>query len=130
MPRGRPKKQIEDFLPKDWKEKIYQWSSEGQSAVEIRANFCMAGGTFSEDLWTALEEREEEFSRTVKKASVLCQQWWEKQGRTNLRCNIFQTGLWYANMKNRFGWRDTQAFNVINKPEELPFIIKRDESGK
>ena len=102
---GRPRK----ALPENWKELILQYSAEGCSAVEIRANLCMLTGTFDHTTWDALIEREQEFSTTVKKASVLCQAWWERQARYHLGHNkndVFETALWFINMKNRFGWVD------------------------
>lgn len=103
---GRPQKKIEDVLPENWKEIIFDWSCQGWSETEIRAGLSSPKGKFHEGLWYALQEREEEFSQAIKIAKTLRQAWWERQGRENLKADKFQTGLWYACMKNMFGYRD------------------------
>lgn len=107
---GRPTMTTKD-LPSDWKEKIIEMSLEGMSDVEIRAKLCVKNKKFSHDLWYALKAREPEFAETLQIGKVLCQAWWEEQGRKidhlmHEKGRVFETGLWYANMKNRFGWRD------------------------
>jgi hypothetical protein len=103
---GRPPKKLEDCLPKNWRDIILDMSAEGLSDVEIRAQLCLAGGKFNYDTWYALKDREKEFAETLQIGKLLCQAWWEKQSRISLSDQNFQTGNWYANMKNRFGWRD------------------------
>ena len=133
---GRPRKTVENCLPDNWKEVILARSAEGCSDVEIRAELCLLGGSFSHQTWYALEEREEEFFETIKKGKVLCQAWWEKQGRIALNDKVFQTGLWYANMKNRFMWRDNHDQNITFENAEEHFkviadvIAKRDTVGE
>lgn len=106
---GRPPITTKD-LPVGWKEIVYSMAAQGMSDVEIKVALSTSGTKrkikFHPDLWKALQEREEEFSETIKIAKQLCEAWWLKEGRVNLRAKNFQTGLWYANMKNRFGWRD------------------------
>lgn len=108
-PGGRPKKTLDD-LPSDWRETVIKMSMDGCSECEIRAALTVRGGKFYHQLWDALEKREEEFSSTLKKAKKLCQAWWEKQGRINLKEKDFNHVLWYMNMKNRFSdeWKDKQ----------------------
>lgn len=105
---GRPPRTTDD-LPSDWKDTILEMSAKGCSAVEIRANLCMAGGKFNHVTWDKLKEREQEFLSTIKKGDVLCQAWWEKKARENVthsKDSVFETGAWFANMKNRFAWQD------------------------
>lgn len=106
MPAGRPANKIDDVLPEDWKEQIPVMMSKGYSDAEIRAEICMPNGQLSIRMWYALQERDEEFREVLKKSKELCRAWWEKQGRINLKAQVFQTGLWSMNMKNRFKWRD------------------------
>ena len=128
--RGRPCKTTENCLPEDWENVILEMSAEGCSDIEIRANLCLLGGSFSHQTWYALIEREQEFLDTIKKGKVLCQGWWENQGRTSLNKQFFKTGLWYANMKNRFGWRDPgeMSVNFDNAAEHFKTIA--DALGK
>lgn len=125
---GRPRKTLKDFnLPDNWKQVIYEMSAKGCSEVEIRAYFLMCGGEFSQKTWDKLKEREGEFLLTIQQAKILCQAWWEKVSRENLFKSTFQTGSWYANMKNRFGWRDKQEIEH-NLGEEVPNILQKYEA--
>lgn len=101
MPSGRLKKTIND-LPKDWQTKALDIASKGGSDVEIR----VALKIYSNDLWYRLLKDDKVFSETIEKSHLLCQNWWELQGRKNLKAKNFQTGLWTVNMKNRFKWTD------------------------
>ena len=105
-PVGRPRKTLSDYLPEGWQQTIFEMSAQGCSDVEIRAAFCWDGKSFNHNAWDGMMEREAEFLTTIKKAKVLCQAWWEKVSREGLHDPNFQTGNWYANMKNRFGWKD------------------------
>lgn len=98
---ARPKKTLND-LPKDWQKKCIAIARQGGSDVEIR----VALGCMSNDLWGRLLKENKEFSETIEKAHLLCQNWWEVAGRKNLKAKNFQTGLWTVNMKNRFKWTD------------------------
>lgn len=119
---GRPSKTVANCLPENWKEVIIDMSTYGMSDVEIRAKLCLLGGKFNYDTWYALKKREVEFAETLKIGKVLCQGWWEEQGRSSLRHDkqeVFETGLWYANMKNRFGWSDKQE---ISTKDGIPLV--------
>jgi len=120
MPAGRPKKTLETVIEKqelreDWKEHILFLMSQGYSDVEVRVELSKdMNNKFSHNLWYTLQERNEEFLETIQIGKVLCQAWWESQGRISLRAKTFNTGLWYANMKNRFGWKDKQHVESDN----------------
>lgn len=105
---GRPRKTLEEYgLPDDWKKTIYDMSAKGCSAVEIQAHFVYNGVEgFNHNAWDKLRVHDVEFKTTINKANILCQAWWEKAGRQGITAQTFNTGCWYANMKNRFGWRD------------------------
>ena len=123
---GRPLKTVDNCLPKNWQEIILQKSSEGWSEVEIRAHLCLMGGKFCQKTWDAIKKRESDFLLTIRKAKELCEAWWIQQGRESVKSRNFQTGLWFINMKNRFGWSDKQETEItanikieINTPSPI-----------
>jgi hypothetical protein len=113
-PVGRPKVTLADLRP-DWREVMLDLGAQGASAVEIRCNlYAEKHKVMSDDLWDRLIAEDEDFSGTVKKAKLLCEQWWEREGRTSLRDGSFSYTGWYMNMKNRFGWKDKSENNNNN----------------
>ena len=98
----------EDLLPVDWKDKVLNWFCEGWSRKEILRELCLENPEkkFHIQTWYVLEKRDKEFGEIVAIGEQMSQGWWEKVGRKCLIQRDFNTGLWYANMKNRFGWRD------------------------
>lgn len=108
-PGGRPKKA---FKPWDnWKQDIYDLYSEGAGDIEIRALVAEKmedTDSCSWGLWDRWLSEEQEFLETIKKGRALCEVWWQKNGRTELKSKDFNATLWYMNMKNRFGWADRQ----------------------
>lgn len=128
---GRPKIKMED-LPDGWKEKALNLAKKGASEVEIRCEAFqgMKGDedyVMSEGLWYRLLEEEPEFLQTVKACGVHCRQWWEKNGRENLKDKDFSATLWYMNMKNRFGWRDKQDFTTNGKELPTPILTSIED---
>lgn len=123
MPAGRPK---EPFKPWDgWEEDIYSLYKEGASDVEIRCLIIdkMDGrDSCSHGLWERWIEEEEEFSKTIKKGRMFCEEWWQKNGRTNLENRDFNPTLWYMNMKNRFGWRDKNEITGADGKDLAPIL--------
>ena len=105
-PVGRPLTTTENSFPVGWEEIILRLAAKGFSEVEMRAHLCMMGGKFNHDTWIALKKRDEEFSETIQKAKCLSEAWWINKARTSLKSKTFQTGCWYACMKNMFKWRD------------------------
>ena len=111
------KKTLDD-LPTGWGAKILKLAQEGASEVEWRVKLSI-----SQDLYYRLLKEEDEFSITIKKAKEICEAWWLKQGRMNLKESKFQTVLWYMNMKNRFGWRDKSTEEVKDEAKSLAALI-------
>lgn len=119
---GQPRKTVENCLPENWEDMILEMSAEGMSDVEIRAKLCMVSveegkKKFSQRVWYALQDRDERFKEILKIGKVLCQAWWEEVSRKNLvhsKFDVFETGSWYANMKNRFGWSDKNYQLTMN----------------
>jgi hypothetical protein len=56
---------------------------------------------------------------------MLSEAWWEKTGRTNLTTKDFNAGLWYMNMKNRFGWADSQKIDHTSGGEKISINLIR-----
>jgi len=109
---GRPTKKLEDCLPENWKDIVLLLSADGASDCEIRSAFCVQRDKkghaikFNSQLWSRLEERENEFRQTLQKGEVLCKAWWMERGRKNVGNSFFNSSVFFMNMKNRFGWRD------------------------
>lgn len=97
---GRPRIKLED-LKEDWQERILELSKEGASIVELAVELEISRQT----LYT-LMEREPIFLDTIKRCKELCEYWWLREGRINLKDKDFSYTGWYMNMKNRFGWAD------------------------
>jgi len=116
MPGGRPKKTLED-LPKDWDKGVFELAEQGASDVELRVYL-----NISPDLWYRFLKEEPKFSETIKRCSEVCEVWWQKQGRLNLRDKEFSPTLWYMNMKNRFGWADKKEVDHTTGGEKITQI--------
>jgi len=107
---GRPKVKTDVFQDR-WQDAVLALYSEGGSDVEVRvllADIRKDVNTFSDDLWERLLKEDDEFSRTIKKGKILSEAWWTKTGRKNLQNREFNYTGWYMQMKNRFGWADSQ----------------------
>lgn len=114
---GRPKKNLSS-LPKDWEKKVIDLMTEGASDVEIKAELSLCNDTFARFL-----KEEPLFSETIKRGRALCESWWQREGRTNLRNREFNSVLWYMNMKNRFGWKDKQEVEHSGNKDNPVVII-------
>lgn len=104
---ARPKEDLSS-LPQDWYLHVLNEYREGASDSEIKAWIHEQRGSFSNDLWNRWVEEEPEFSETIKIGKILSEAWWSKKGRKNLENKDFSYTGWYMNMKNRFGWQDSQ----------------------
>lgn len=100
MPAGRPTKYRPEMC-----EQALALLKEGASLCEVAAAIDVSEETMN--VWRN-DGAHLEFSEAIQTGLRLSQAWWESKGRVNLENNQFQTGLWYANMKNRFKWADRQ----------------------
>ena len=109
---GRPPTTTKDIFPNNWKDIIYSLASQGASDVEIKAHFMTLNGMTARAIdlmWWAMQKREIEFADVIKKSRILCQSWWEKQAKKYMyhpKDSVFESAIWFMNMKNRFAWKD------------------------
>lgn len=75
--------------------------SEGASDVEIAKLLGVTIARFYQ-----MYEEIPEFAKFVEHGRTLSQAWWYEKARKNLWNKDFNHGLWYQNMKNRYGWAD------------------------
>ncbi|MDP3461426.1 MAG: hypothetical protein Q8S18_01420 [Bacteroidales bacterium] len=122
--RGAPKKSP-DLMPEDWQKAVEKLYSEGGSDKEVKALIYSWLGSFSNDLWDRWMKEEADFSETIKKGRMLSESWWEHVGRTNLTNVKFNATLWYMNMKNRFGWADSQKIDHTTAGEKIAINLVR-----
>jgi len=129
---GRRKFTRFDLLP-NWEEVAIDCGSQGMSDIEIRKNLAIAKyRVLCTETWESLL-KDEFFAEVIKRARILCQAWWEEQGRKGLKAQHFNSALWFMNMKNRFKWRDKQPEEVahainnttISDPQQILDIIDR-----
>lgn len=105
---GRPAKTTAD-LPENWKDIVLLNALNGLSDVEIRRELCLSMGVNPDSirmLWYKLKERDAEFRETINLCREFQEAWWIAASRESLNKQFFQHNVWFANMKNRFGWKD------------------------
>lgn len=96
---GRPTKYTPEMC-----DRIMSEMSEGQSVYEAARSIGVNVDTIWE--WAKVHP---DFSDALKRASRASRGWWEAKARENLENPKFQAGLWFMNMKNRFGRMDPGA---------------------
>ena len=102
---------------KDWKELMLAEYAQGASDAEVVSILQITRRKFDQLIEQSEYNRElVEFGRDLAKA------FWYKVGRENLKNQKFNTSLWYANMKNRFGWSDR-----VSTEDRTPVQEKSDD---
>lgn len=99
-PVGRPRTKLSE-LPDNWQTLMTTSAQEGASAVEIA---CILG--IGRSAWETLIEDYEEFRATEQSCRMLCQVWWERQGRRMTTDGQGSAAVWKFNMQNRFAWSE------------------------
>ena len=123
MPAGRPSKYKPEFC-----DRVIELGEQGMSKVEIAAELGIYYDTF-----LAWQDKYPEFFESVKRATFLCQSWWERMGReaTFGGCEGFNSTAFIFNMKNRFpdSWRDRKE-QEISGPNGSPIQIEISDSDQ
>lgn len=122
---SRPKEQCN--LNNEQLKHIEELYSAGGSDVEVKAYICEIRGSFSNDLWDRWLVEELNFSETIKRGRLLCESWWTKEGRLNLKDKDFSYTGWYMNMKNRFKWADKSDVNIGGQANGIPIMTAKLE---
>lgn len=115
---GRPLEDLKS-LPENWYNDVLSLYAEGASDVEVKALIHQWRGSFSNDLWERWLNDEPEFSETIKTGKLISEAWWHKEGRTSLREKDFSYTGWYMQMKNRFGWKDSQSIDHTTQGDKV-----------
>jgi hypothetical protein len=108
MPTGRPSSYDPSYC-----ECVIELGKEGMSVVEMAAEIGVTRNTL-ETNWPAAHP---EFLEAFTYAKLLAQAWWEKQGRTNLATQGFQSSLYSRSMAARFpaDWREIKGTELTGK---------------
>lgn len=99
-------------------EAVIAMGEEGKSKVEIAHELRVGRTTIQR--W---EAEHEDFRVAMAYAKDAEQAWWERQGRTNLTAQHFQSSMWSRSMAARFpdDWRESKDMNLTGtlKVEEI-----------
>lgn len=94
---GRP-----DHYDPSMCDKLVLMMTEGWSKTEVAAALNLSNRETIDEY----AKKYPEFGGALKRGLLHSEAWWLKNGRENIRNKEFNSGLWFMNMKNRFGWRD------------------------
>lgn len=112
-------------LPENWQDFILDSYRDGGSDNDAKALFVNWLGSMSNHLWFRWLEEEPEFAEVINTGRILSQSWWEEHAKQNLYNKDFNAPLWYMNMKNRFGWSDTQKIDHTSGGEKISISLVR-----
>lgn len=93
------------LFPIDWKERVVELYAQGGCDVEVRAMLAgWRGRSFNQDTWERWLKEEPDFSDVIAYGRQMCEGWWRREGRTQVRNPNFNARLYALQMNNRFGW--------------------------
>lgn len=93
-----------------WAKEVYDLYAEGASDTEVAAHLKLTLRQFYQQL-----DENDKFRILVDFGRTMSQAWWERQGRKNLQNKQFNSVLWFAQMKNKFGWADKVESSSTNE---------------
>lgn len=102
------KRGVKTIYREEMCDQVTLYMSQGMSQCEASARLGICSDTWYQ--WKLIHP---EFAQAVKNGEMYAQAWWEKIGRENIHNKMFNSVLWYMNMKNRFGWSDDPSQRVI-----------------
>lgn len=120
---GKPAKYTSAMVPA-----LIQSMAIGRGVIETATLMGLHVDTLYD--WTdqSSSRYKPELSEALKLGMQLYQTWWTEQGRTSLRDREFNHVLWYMQMKNRFGWRDTVDVTSQGMPIAFTNQIPRPDA--
>lgn len=105
----------------DMPRRVMQDMAQGKTYLQASITIGINPATLSE--WTNPNSNvyRPALAKALQLGRALSEDWWLEQGRLALESkNGFNHVLWYMNMKNRFGWRDT--VDLTSNGESINFI--------
>ncbi len=108
-------------LPEGWQDQMLDMFSVGASNIEVFTSLEMQNDKrpLTQELYDRFIKEYPEFKAIVDRGRAIAEAWWTRQGRVHLDEKEFNHIMWYMQMKNRFGWRDT--IEQIKKLEKRKF---------
>ena len=104
-------------LRPDWASIALAEYSGGASDSEVTSALQITQGEFANYC-----AEDENFATVVEYGREMAKAFWYRQARQNLNNPKFQTTLWYAVMKNRYGWAEKTA-----STSDIPVSEKSDD---
>lgn len=109
LPKGKIHKWNSPYMP-DILDKIPDLYKNGEADVEVAVNIGISKDTF----YRWLKEIPD-FAKAVHVGRSLSEKWWLEMGREGVMgIRKVQATIWFANMKNRFGWKDQVEVDTGN----------------
>lgn len=96
--------------------KAYKVLSQGKGMQEVAYELKIAKDTLYQWLDMTSPRYKPELADAIKEGLIAAEVWWREQGRSNLNSRTFSPTLWYMNMRNRYGWRDTVDLTTDGSP--------------
>lgn len=114
----REVKPLQGSYKPEYCQTVIEMMKEGAAVIEVAAKLGVTRQTFQNWChWYPDFDEAHQIGRAYSEA------WWTREGRTNLHEKTFNASVWYSNMKNRFGWRDSREHHIKGR-------LRHDHSHK